>query len=307
MSIPRRSFFASLLHFAGSSTEDEIYQKDRLLELANPELIDELWDYTTRPKRTIIEVLMDFTTLKIPFQYLLEVVPVMRGRQFSIASGGALTKNSDGTTRVQLLIAIADPPSPIIKWRRRYGVCTRYIATLREQQQICVNIEPGYLDVRREESVAPVVLVGPGTGVAPLRALVHQRVEWAKEGTSHGDVLLFFGCRSAETDFFFKEEWAQIAVADERLQVLPAFSRPKRGESRQYVQDLMRAEGGKIADALVRKNGKVYVCGSSGAMPKGVREALVDVMVKEEGMKREAAEVYLEGMEKSGRYLQETW
>lgn len=307
MSIPRRSFFASLLHFAGSSTEDEIYQKDRLIELANPELIDELWDYTTRPKRTIIEVLMDFTTLKIPLQYLLEVVPVMRGRQFSIASGGALTKNPDGMTRLQLLIAIADPPSPIIKWRRRYGVCTRYIATLREQQQICVKVEPGYLDVRRVESVAPVVLVGPGTGVAPLRALVHQRVAWAKEGTPHGDVLLFFGCRSAETDFFFKEEWAELVAADERLQVFPAFSRPKGGKTRQYVQELMRAEGAKVVDALVRKNGKIYVCGSSGAMPKGVREALVDVMVREKGMEREAAEVYLEGMEKSGRYLQETW
>ncbi|KAK3105475.1 NAPDH-dependent diflavin reductase, partial [Teratosphaeriaceae sp. CCFEE 6253] len=127
MSIPRRSFFASLAYFAGTETDDEQYQKERLLELANPELIDELWDYTTRPKRTILEVMMDFTTIKIPWQYALTVLPLMKGRQFSIASGGALKRDDAGRTKVELLVAIADPPSPIIKWRRRYGVCTRYI------------------------------------------------------------------------------------------------------------------------------------------------------------------------------------
>lgn len=307
MSIPRRSFFASLLHFANSNTEDEVYQKDRLVELANPELIDELWDYTTRPKRTILEVLMDFTTLKIPFQYILQVLPVMRGRQFSIASGGDLTKNPDGTTRVQLLIAIADPPSPIIKWRRRYGVCTRYVATWKEKQQVCIKIEPGYLDVKKEESSAPVVLIGPGTGVAPLRSLVHQRLAWAREGVEQGNVLLFFGCRSTETDFFFKDEWEEIAEGG-RMEVLPAFSRPKDKETkRAYVQDLIRRQGAKVVDALVRKGGKVYVCGSSGAMPKGVREALVDVICQEEGWERGEGKKWLERMERGGRYLQETW
>lgn len=308
MSIPRRSFFASLLHFAGTTTEDEIYQKDRLIELANPELIDELWDYTTRPKRTILEVMMDFTTVRIPWQYILQVLPVMRGRQFSIASGGDFTKLDNGATRVQLLIAIADPPSPIIKWRRRYGVCTRYVQTWQEGMQACIKIEPGYLDVRKEENSKPVVLIGPGTGVAPLRSLVHQRRAWTKEGAEMGKVLLFFGCRSEETDFFFKDEWNTICAEHQELEVFSAFSRPKTKEvKRAYVQDLIRKEGTKVVHALLRQGGKVYVCGSSGAMPKGVREALVDVLCAEMQWGREEGEKWLEGMEREGRYLQETW
>ncbi|KAI7571842.1 riboflavin synthase domain-like protein [Hortaea werneckii] len=313
MSIPRRSFFASLAHFAGTATEDEAYQKERLLELANPELIDELWDYTTRPKRTIVEVMMDFTTIKIPWQYVLNVLPMMKGRQFSIASGGKLKVDDEGHTKVELLVAIADPPSPIIKWRRRHGVCTRYITTLEAGQRINIGLQQGYLDVKPSEVETPVVMIGPGTGLAPMRAMTWQRLAWAQElgvrqdGRKLEDDILVFGCRSEEADFFFKHEWDQLA-RDERLNVLAAFSRSK-ATPRKYVQDRIRDEGEAIHRALVENNGKVYVSGSSGSMPKGVREALVDVLVQygREGMAREEAEGYLDSMEKAGRYKQETW
>jgi sulfite reductase alpha subunit-like flavoprotein len=315
MSIPRRTFFASLSHFANGDTEDERYQKERLLELANPDLIDELWDYTTRPKRTILEVMMDFTSLKIPWQYALSVLPLMKGRQFSIASGGLLTRDEQGRTRVQLLVAIADPPSPIIKFRRRYGVCTRYIASLEAGQEINIGVQPGYLDVQPREMDVPVVMIGPGTGLAPMRAMIWQRLLWGQDAQERsaagkklaGDILLF-GCRSEYGDYFFREEWERLQL-DEGLNVLVAFSRDK-DKPRQYVQDQIRAHAREIREAIQGRNGKVYVCGSSGNMPKGVREALVDVFVDggDEGvMGREEAEAFLVRMEKEGRYKQETW
>nr|POE62253.1 nadph-dependent diflavin oxidoreductase 1 [Quercus suber] len=313
MSIPRRSFFANLVHFASTSSEDEAYQKERLMELANPELIDELWDYTTRPKRTILEVMMDFTTIKIPWQYVLTVLPIMRGRQFSIASGGDLLETDDGMTKVELLIAIADPPSPIIKWRRRYGVCTRYIATLRPGQQINIGIQPGYLDVQPSEIAVPIIMVGPGTGVAPMRSMIYQRLAWARNSKTRppgrnlvGDILVF-GCRAQANDYFFHSEWEELARA-EGLTVLTAFSRDE-SLPRQYVQDVLRAHTAHICTALIEQNGKVYVCGSSGNMPKGVREALLDVLVHGGGamQARGDAETFLDQMEKDGRYKQETW
>lgn len=313
MSIPRRSFFASLIHFAGESNDDEAYQKERLVELANPELIDELWDYTTRPKRTILEVMMDFTTIKIPWQYTLSTLPLMKGRQFSIASGGRLRKTDDGETRVQLLVAIADPPSPIIKWRRRYGVCTRYIAALKPGQIINIGMQPGYLDVQPSELEVPVVMIGPGTGLAPMRSMIWQRLLWAADsklkspGTRlKGDVLVF-GCRNEGGDYFFRQEWEGLRH-DEDLTVLTAFSRDK-DKPREYVQDQIRANASSIQEALLRQNGKVYVCGSSGNMPKGVREALLDVLCDDNNLlrTREDAESYLDNMEKAGRYKQETW
>jgi len=312
MSIPRRSFFANLAYFAGSSTEDEEFQKERLLELANPELIDELWDYTTRPKRTILEVMMDFTTIQIPWQYALSALPLMRGRQFSIASGGHLKQDAEGRTRVQLLVAIADPPSPIIKWRRRYGVCTRYMLTLQPGQKINIGMQQGYLDVQPSELEAPVIMVGPGTGVAPMRAMVHQRHAWAKELYAEstdkflkGDILIF-GCRGTETDYFFRDEWETLGRTD-GLETLTAFSRDKN-EPRIYVQDQIRKNAKAVYRAMYELNGRIYVCGSSGNMPKGVREAFLDVLVEQNAsFGREEAEIYLDGMEKAGRYKQETW
>ena len=319
MSIPRRSFFASLAYFANTATEDEAYQKERLLELANPELIDELWDYTTRPKRMIVEVMMDFTTVKIPWQYALSILPMMKGRQFSIASGGHLRKDEEGKTKVQLLVAIANPPSPIIKYRRRYGVCTRYIASLQAGESINIGMQQGYLDVRPSELEVPVVMIGPGTGLAPMRSMIWQRLLWSREDAQHNvddrkrgqglkDDILIFGNRNEEGDYFFRSEW-DFLHHTEALTVLTAFSRDA-DKPRQYVQNQIGANGAVIRRAILEKEGKVYVCGSSGNMPKGVREALVDVFVEEDegkGMERDEAETYLDRMEKEGRYKQETW
>lgn len=309
MSIPRRSLFAGLVHFA-SHLGDEDVQKARLVELANPELIDELWDYTTRPKRTILEVMTDFTLVKIPWQYALTALPVIRGRQFSIASGGALKVDISGRTRIQLLIAIVDPPSPIIKYRRRYGVCTRYITALQEKQTMNIGIQPGYLDVESSELEVPVVMVGPGTGLAPMRSMIHERLSWAAQrqhemSTALNSDILFFGCRNEKSDYFFRHEWESFAKYN-GLTVRTAFSRDQ-DKPREYVQDQIRAHNTKVCEALLQRNGKVYVCGSSGNMPKGVREALGNVLSSGGSLSAAEAESYLEMMEKSGRYKQETW
>lgn len=317
MSIPRRYFFCSLANFAKDSTQTEQYEKERLLELGNPELIDELWDYTTRPRRTILEVMQDFTTIKIPWRYAVSVLPIMRGRQFSIASGGEQKSTLSATddtqhTRVELLIAIANPPSPIIKYRKRYGVCTRYITTLETGQQLRISIQPGYLNLKKDHEQSPAILIGPGTGVAPLRSLIYERLaKLARSAAADPSALLarttlFFGCRRASADHFFADEWQHLAQRY-GLVTHTAYSR-EPGQPRTYVQDKIREQGQHVYNAIVNGNGMVFVCGSSGNMPKGVRQALVDILVQNgEAVDEAWAEQYLESMEKQGRYKQETW
>ncbi|GAB7346013.1 hypothetical protein MBLNU457_4785t1 [Dothideomycetes sp. NU457] len=309
LSIPRRSFFATLAYFAKEGNEDEQYQKERILELANPELIDELWDYTTRPRRTILEVMPDFPTVNIPWTYALSVLPIMRGRQFSIASGGPLKHLPSGNGHVQLLVAIANPPNPIIKYRKRFGVCTRYIATLQADQKINIGMQQGYLNVKPDEVESPVVLIGPGTGVAPMRSMIYERLRWSEErGNASSKPLdgtvLIYGCRNKGADYFFNDEWSQLESRG--LQVFAAFSRDK-DQPREYVQDVVRRQSALIHELLVDRRGKLYICGSSGNMPKGVRQALVEVLQERGGRNEADAEAYLDDMEKSGRYKQETW
>ncbi|OSS48359.1 hypothetical protein B5807_07830 [Epicoccum nigrum] len=305
LSIPRRSFFAQLAHY----TNDE-FHKNRLMEFTDPEYIDELYDYTTRPRRSILEVLHEFDSVKIPWQRLCSIIPSLRGRQFSIASAmteGTAMENQGPSTRVELLIAIVKYKT-IIK-RLRQGVATRYISSFTPGQKITVTLSRGGLGVTHNELDRPVVMIGPGTGVAPMRALTQQRLLWRKESPQHNNPpakdLLFFGCRNAESDYFFRHEWEALVQSGAPVDVFTAFSRDQR--QKVYVQDVLRQQSARVYDAVARKNGIIYLCGSSGKMPQAVREALIEGFQEHGELSREGAEAYLVGLEKGGRYRQETW
>lgn len=347
--IPRRSFFSKTAHFA----QDPV-QKARLLEFAQPEYLDELYDYTTRPRRSILEVLQEFDSVKIPWQWAATILPELRGRQFSIASGGPLktyhgSGGSDGEeARFELLVAIVKYKTVIKKIRE--GVCTRYLAALPAGTELQVLLQKGSLGtIVRDEPWRPIVMIGPGTGVAPLRSLIWERFSWSRQhshahpqiqtnGSDHppppqsqpndtdkthtptpiptpGKNVLFFGCRNPTSDYFFKDEWTDLQKQQNMdLQVFVAFSRDTPNNHKTYVQDLIKAQSELVFRLLNKEeeagrggNGIVYVCGSSGNMPLGVRAALVEVFRVRGGMDLRAAEGYLGEMEREGRYLQETW
>lgn len=310
--IPRRSFFSLIAHFT-----DDQFHKDRLLEFTKPEYIDELYDYTTRPRRSILEVLQEFESVKLPWQWAANVLPELRGRQFSIASGGQLKESPNGSARFELLVAIVKYKTVIKKIRE--GVCTRYLAHLPAGTKLCVGLQKGGLAITKAEAQRPVIMIGPGTGVAPMRSLVWERLQWAKErginveqetgsciddvvGTGHS--MLFFGCRSQTVDYFYKDEWQDLQQ-QMPLTVHPAFSRDQGHKV--YVQDLIQQNSQSVYRLLHDGGGLVYVCGSSGKMPQAVRAALVDIFRERGAMDRKDAEGYLEAMEKEGRYKQETW
>ncbi|RAL14443.1 NAPDH-dependent diflavin reductase [Aspergillus homomorphus CBS 101889] len=307
--IPRRAFFATVAHY----TDYEMH-KERLLEFTNPEFLDELWDYTTRPRRSILEVLHEFDTVKIPWQHAVSVFPIMRARQFSIASGGALKHTTEGGTKFELLVAIVKYQT-VIK-RIRQGVCTRYLAVLRPGSTLRVQLQRGGLNSSVNQLVGPTVLIGPGTGIAPLRSMVWEKAAIVKAYQEEhpgveppiGPTLLVYGGRNREADFFFEEEWEQLGELV-RLNVLTAFSRDQKQKI--YVQDVIRENFGLLFKLLHDMRGSVYICGSSGNMPKAVRQALTEAFqhgaeVETDRFNEQGAEQYLLGMEKTGRYKQET-
>ncbi|OAX84637.1 hypothetical protein ACJ72_01001 [Emergomyces africanus] len=325
MAIPRRSFFSNIAHF----TNDAIH-RDRLLEFTNPEYIDEFYDYTSRPRRSILEVLHEFESVKIPWQLVCTVFPVLRGRQFSLASGGKLKTpesllTSDAATgagtRFDLLVAIVKYQTVIKKTRE--GVCTRYLAVLRPGSTLKVEVQKGGLNSSMRQLLEPTVLIGPGTGVAPLRSMLWEKAAMAttfrqKHGPNVpvplGPIILLYGGRNRGADFFFEEEWEELKkVLD--LTVLTAFSRDQK--QKVYVQDRIREHAGMFFKILHELGGTVYICGSSGKMPQAIREALIESFQEfgrcgsdygeGRGYSREEAEKYLMDMEKVGRYKQETW
>lgn len=307
--IPRRSFFSQIAHFTDNQTH-----KERLLEFTVPEYIDEFYDYATRSRRGILEVLYEFDSVKIPWQQVCNVLPILRGRQFSIASGGKLKKMSDGRTRFDLLVAVVKYQTVIKKIRE--GVCTRYLAVLQPGSTLKVQVQRGGLNPSPKQLVEPSVLIGPGTGVAPVRSLIWEKAAMAesfrqKNGLDRpvpiGPIILLYGGRNRAADFFFEREWDELkSVLD--LTVLTAFSRDQRQKI--YVQDLVRGQGALFFRVLHDLEGTVFICGSSGKMPQAVREALIETFQRaeeESSEGRQDAERYLMDMEKVGRYKQETW
>jgi len=263
--IPRRSFFAAIAHF----TQDNM-QKERLVEFTKPEFIDELYDYTTRPRRSITEVLQEFATVKIPLEWLASVVPAMRGRQFSIGSGGHLKVGVNHRGRIELLVAIVKYRTVIKKTRQ--GLCTRYLAALSPGTELNILLSKGGLKVAANR---PAVMIGPGTGIAPLRSMLYERTaSMTDSGHYRSDHVLFFGGRNRAADFFFENEWDSLK-RDGGLQIFPAFSRDQVGlpprvlfmknsnvskqVSKVYVQDLIRAQSSLVYALL--QEGVVYVCG----------------------------------------------
>ncbi|KAL8641870.1 MAG: hypothetical protein Q9226_008576 [Calogaya cf. arnoldii] len=310
--IPRRSFFSMVAHF----TNDEMH-KERLLEFTDPQYIDELYDYTTRPRRSILEVLQEFDSVKIPWQWAANVLPKLRGRQFSIASGGSCKCIAEGQTNFELLAAIVRYKT-VLK-RLREGVCTRYIIGLEPGTTLNVTLQKGGLGVHESEATRPVIMVGPGTGVAPMRSLIWERHHWQQDMLARrqvtgdvasdgpnciGETILFYGGRNQEADFFYRKDWDYLKQ-EMPLKVFTAFSRDQI--EKVYVQDILKQQSELVYELLHSKGGIVYVCGSSGKMPRAVRAALVEIFVDRGKMDNLIAEDYLQAMEKEGRYKQETW
>ncbi|RWA08402.1 hypothetical protein EKO27_g6706 [Xylaria grammica] len=292
--IPRRTFFSEIAHY----TEDATH-KERLREFADPSHSDEFWDYTSRPRRSILEILGDFESVRIPYQHVPSVFPVIRGREYSIASGGVLLDHDEDPDDTIVDLAVALVKYKTVLRKTRQGLCSRYIASLEPGTKINITIRSNYLpDVLLEPS-KPVLAIAPGTGIAPIRALLHERklVTKTQKYKDTVETLLFYGGRNRTADFFFEEEWMNLGI-----DVITAFSRDQ--VSKIYVQDRILENYEKVCKFL-RKDCAICLCGSSGKMPEAVRSALYDCMVK--GGIAPDREKAKESLHKNWVFWEEVW
>lgn len=325
--IPKRRFFELMAGYTDDPTH-----KERLLEFRDPLYTDELYDYTTRPRRSILECLQDFPSVKLPWKHAITIFPVIRGREFSICSGGDFHRSSvvpDKDSQkskelnnygnyddarpfkdyqFQILVAIVKYRTVLQKVRN--GLCSRYLATLPKGANLTIqyNANPSFYKVPPLVPKLPLILIGAGTGIAPLRSLILQRLEQIKntrEGmVQFGKVHLIYGGRNRNADYFFANEWESAQVKD-HVHTRPVFSRDQKQKI--YVQDEIRAQGKELADLLTSQTAMIYVCGSSGGMPKAVRCAFLSILQIHAGMSMEEAEDFIANLERLKRYIQETW
>jgi NADPH-ferrihemoprotein reductase len=151
-------------------------------------------------------------------------------------------------------------------------------------------------------------MIGPGTGIAPMRALLQDR-QWQGQQYQGAGVAgkntLYFGCQRRDTDYIYREELEAFVSSKVLSNLHLAFSRET--EQKVYVQHLLReVDNARDIVTDLDQGGYVYVCGGT-KMGSDVMEALVDVLVEHKTMKRELAVGFVKQLQKSGRYVQELW
>ncbi|XP_043243953.1 NADPH-dependent diflavin oxidoreductase 1-like [Amphibalanus amphitrite] len=288
--VPRRSLFELLAYF----TESEL-EREKLTELSSAVGQEERFDYCDRPRRTTLEVLQDFwaTARRLPLDLLLDMLPVIRERHFSIASSPKVHGGE-----LQLLVAVVRYRSRLAAPRR--GLCSTWLSRLPVGHSVTVSVRPGTLRFPAEPD-RPVVMIGPGTGVAPFRSYI---AEETAETDRPRPLCLFFGCRNQTADLFFGDEWQRLED-DNKLQLFCAFSRDQ--ENKIYVQDRIREQAALVWRLVHAEGATICVAGSAKRMPEDVAAALQQVFAEQGDMSAEEAECYRHQLERQGRYQTETW
>jgi sulfite reductase alpha subunit-like flavoprotein len=304
---PRRTLFELLARAASEPREAE-----RLALFASAEGRDALFRYVSKERRCVAEVLHDFPSCAPPLAALLQAAPRARPRLYSIACSPAHPGGGPCTAAVT---------AAVVRWttplkRPRTGLLTPQLAAAPRGACFAVWTERGALRLPAS-AATPLLMVGPGTGVAPFRGFVQHR---GAAGAYAGPAALFFGCRNAAGDFLYAQEWAAAAEPGGPLSAMPAsaaaaaagggggffaaFSRD--GPAKVYVTHALREHGAAVW-RLLAAGAHVYVAGSGGAMPRDVFDALAAVVAAHGGMAAPEAEAYLRRMEAQRRYAVEVW
>lgn len=179
------------------------------------------------------------------------------------------------------------------------GAASNFLAGLDEDGHVPVYIEPNERFRVPADGSRDILMIGPGTGVAPFRGFVQERAETGASGRN----WLFFGAQHFNTGFLYQTEW-QVALAKGELHRLDlAFSRDQA--ERIYVQQRLREQGRAVYDWL-QNGAHVYVCGAI-KMGKDVHAALLDIVSAHSGGDGEAAAEYLANLQREGRYARDVY
>ncbi|XP_059088820.1 methionine synthase reductase-like [Tigriopus californicus] len=197
----------------------------------------------------------------------------------------------------------------------RRGVCTGwledlYSQTVSERPKIHVYGRSNQNFRYPEDLTSPVIMIGPGTGVAPFRGFLQWREEREvqKNDASLGPAWLFTGCRYQDADFLFSDDWKTWLESGILTRISSCFSRDDPQSSVKYVQHEIKRNFKDVLD-FMESNSKatIFVCGDARNMAKDVQLALVDGLIVEKGIDKAGAESIMADWIMAKRYLQDIW
>jgi len=248
---------------------------------------------------TYADLLKEFSSARIPFDTILEIVPPIKARHYSIASSMKVHPTS-----VHLLVVVDDWTTPDGVYRQ--GHTSSYLASLQnpETQNIIltVSVVPSLMKLPPSHE-QPVLMAGLGTGMAPFRAFIQERA-WARaQGHKIGPMVLYFGSRFRQMEYLYGEELEAYHASGVLTHLRLAFSRDQK--EKVYIQHKLTADKQILKELLLDTNGHFYLCGPT--WPAGdVYDAIVSSF-QESGKTLEDAQKEIFEMKESGRYVLEVY
>lgn len=243
--------------------------------------------------REIIDALLKFAPNGLSADALTGIFRKLPPRLYSIASSPLA--HSD---EVHLTVAAVRYET---HGRKRKGVCSTYLADLvKAGDPVQIFVQPNKNFRLPADGDTPVIMVGPGTGVAPFRAFVEHRAALGSSGKN----WLFFGDQHYTYDFLYQLEWQDYLKEGVLTRMDVAFSRDQ--PEKVYVQDRMIEQAKELYQWL-EEGAHFYVCGDANRMAHDVHQALISVVEREAGISREAAEAYVEDLKKTKRYQRDVY
>jgi sulfite reductase (NADPH) flavoprotein alpha-component len=243
--------------------------------------------------RGVIDLLTEYPGVIAGAQQLVDLLPKLAPRLYSISSS---PKAHAG--EVHATVAVVRYRSHN---RERGGVCSTMFADRTEiGARLGVYIQQNKKFRLPADTNAPVIMIGPGTGIAPFRGFLNERCAVGAKGRN----WLFFGERSAATDYLYREELERMSTCGVLTRLDTAFSRDQAHKI--YVQDRMIEFGAELY-AWLQQGASVYVCGDASRMAKDVDLALHKVIEKHGGRDEEGAKEYVQDLHDSKRYHRDVY
>lgn len=250
--------------------------------------------------RTLVELFEDHPALRgaLDWPRLLDLLTPLRPRHYSVSSSPATDPG-----HADLMVSVLEAPARSGRGTYR-GTGSGHLAAVRPGDTVYARVQP-CRDAFRIDSTTPVVMVAAGTGLAPFRGAVADRVAALATGADLPPALLYFGCDAPDADFLHAVE-LRAAEAAGAVSLRPAFSASPQGEVR-FVQHRIAAEADEVWD-LLAAGARVYVCGDGARMAPGVREAFRTLYRKHaSGVGEQDAERWLDALVAAGRYVEDVY
>ena len=243
-------------------------------------------------QRQIIDVVRQYPA-KVNAQQFVDTLRMMTPRLYSIASSQAEVEDE-----VHLTVALVEYDA---HGHAHQGGASGFLSTrLDEGGEVNVFVERNDNFRLPDDGNTPVIMIGPGTGIAPFRAFMQQReVEEAS-----GENWLFFGNPNYTQDFLYQTEWQRFVKDGVLNKISLAFSRDQ--EQKVYVQHRMLEQGAELYQWL-EQGAHIYVCGDANHMAKDVQDALVQIVIEHGAKSEEQAEQYISDLRRAKRYQKDVY